>query len=41
MHCVTAQFFPPILLMVPDVLIDGNTRLKAVERVGRQTFPTG
>jgi ParB-like chromosome segregation protein Spo0J len=31
--------FPPILLMTPDLLIDGNTRLKAAQRIGRQTFP--
>jgi ParB-like chromosome segregation protein Spo0J len=31
--------FPPILLMAPDLLIDGNTRLKAALRIGRQTFP--
>jgi ParB-like chromosome segregation protein Spo0J len=31
--------FPPILLMRPDVLIDGNTRLKAAQRIGRQSFP--
>ena len=31
--------FPPILLMAPDVLIDGNTRLAAAKRVGRRTFP--
>ena len=31
--------FPPILLMAPDLLIDGNTRLKAAQRIGRQTFP--
>jgi hypothetical protein len=31
--------FPPILLMTPDLLIDGNTRLKAAQRIGRQSFP--
>ena len=31
--------FPPILLMSPDVLIDGNTRLAAAKRIGRKTFP--
>jgi ParB-like chromosome segregation protein Spo0J len=31
--------FPPILLMTPDLLIDGNTRLKAAQRIGRHTFP--
>jgi ParB-like chromosome segregation protein Spo0J len=31
--------FPPILLRTPNILIDGNTRLAAAKRIGRQTFP--
>ncbi len=31
--------FPPLLLMAPDLLIDGNTRMKAAQKIGRQTFP--
>lgn len=31
--------FPPILLRSPNLLIDGNTRLKAARRVGRKSLP--
>jgi len=31
--------FPPIVIMEPDVLVDGNTRLSAVKSLRRKTFP--
>jgi hypothetical protein len=31
--------FPPIVLMAPDVLIDGNTRLEAAKRLRRKSTP--
>lgn len=31
--------FPPVVLMKPNILIDGNTRLEAARRNGRSLFP--
>jgi len=31
--------FPPIVLMAPDILIDGNTRTKAARKIGRTHLP--
>lgn len=30
--------FPPVVLMAPETLIDGNTRLKAIKRLHRKTI---
>jgi ParB-like chromosome segregation protein Spo0J len=31
--------FPPVVVMKPDILIDGNTRITAARNLGRTTFP--
>jgi hypothetical protein len=31
--------FPPIVLMGPNILLDGNTRLLAAASIGQETFP--
>src|SRR5215472_8713856 len=31
--------FPPIVLMAPNILIDGNTRAQAGRQAGRTTLP--
>lgn len=31
--------FPPVVLMAPDILIDGNTRVTAARNLGRAAFP--
>src|SRR4029077_1679299 len=31
--------YPPIVLMHPDVLVDGNHRLNAARKIGRRTIP--
>jgi hypothetical protein len=31
--------FPPIVVMSPDVLLDGNTRVTAARQIGRDHFP--
>ncbi|MGP8204517.1 MAG: hypothetical protein ACLQVK_00425 [Acidimicrobiales bacterium] len=35
----SGALFPPIVLMKPNILVDGNTRLGAATTVGRQTLP--
>jgi len=38
-HMTAGAQFPPIVVMRPDRLIDGNTRYRAAEKVGRVTLP--
>lgn len=38
-HMANGAAFPPVVLMAPSTLIDGNTRLKATERLRRKTIP--
>ena len=35
----SGALFPPIVLMKPNILVDGNTRLGAAAAVERETFP--
>jgi len=35
----SGALFPPIVLMKPNILVDGNTRLGAANAIGRETFP--
>jgi hypothetical protein len=35
----SGALFPPIVLMKPNILVDGNTRLGAAKAVERETFP--
>ncbi len=35
----SGAMFPPIVLMQPNILVDGNTRLGAASAIGRERFP--
>ena len=38
-HMANGAHFPPVVLMSPDVLIDGNTRRKAALKLRLKTYP--
>ena len=38
MQMSSGALFPPIVLMKPNILVDGNTRLGAAKSIGRETF---
>lgn len=37
-HMANGAMFPPILIMAPETLIDGNTRLKATKKLHKKTI---